>query len=248
MQSYNNHSTRRCEKLDGLSPPAFKSGGGNCPPSPTPLNVILLDYFSQTQFLLAALLASMAVHLDTVTQPLGVSVTVDTSWEGLEDFAMVGGQSKQRTKEQKIPVPSILDRNQSSFSSPTILLTHPPAFILPFHFLSLQLPNTNIFSPPFPSLFLFSLLFYSLPPSLRFPFPTIPFSPHPPTQILTSVHRRTLVVSKAVSIKLVPTSVTALLDTREQMQHTVVSYLYMSTLKLPQMDPFLIFLYSDPSL
>ena len=122
----------------------------------------------------------MVVHPETVARPLGVSVTVDTSWEGLEDFAMVGGQSKQRTKEQKIPVPSILDRNQSSFSSPTILLTHPPAFILPFHFLSLQLPNTNLFSPPFSfPLPLFSPILF--PPSLPpLPFPYYSLFP-PPT-------------------------------------------------------------------
>ena len=42
MQSYNNHNTKRCEKLEGLSPPAFKSGGATAPPappSPTPLSL-----------------------------------------------------------------------------------------------------------------------------------------------------------------------------------------------------------------
>ena len=60
------------------------------------LHVTLLDYFSQTQFPLGALLATMAVQPETVTQPLGVSVTVDTSWEGPEDFVMVGQSKEQR--------------------------------------------------------------------------------------------------------------------------------------------------------
>ena len=149
---------------------------------------------------------------------------------------MANLNNEQKNKRFLYPQYSIVIRVHSLLlpsCSPILLPSFSPSTFFPFNS---QIP---IFSLPlFPSLFLSSLLFYSLPPSLRFPFPTIPFSPHPPTQILTSVHRRTLVVSKAVSIKLVPTSVTALLDTREQMQHTVVSYLYMSTLKLPQWIPF----------
>ena len=52
-------------------------------------------HFFQTQFPLAALLAGMAVQLETATRPPGVSVTVDTSWGGLEDFVMVG-QSRRK--------------------------------------------------------------------------------------------------------------------------------------------------------
>ena len=32
LQSYNNHSTKRCEKLGGAEPPSFQNWGGNCPP------------------------------------------------------------------------------------------------------------------------------------------------------------------------------------------------------------------------
>ena len=52
------HSKLRCEKLEGLSPPAFKSEGGNCPPalpSPTPLQI----------YITCTLLALQVVHTIT---------------------------------------------------------------------------------------------------------------------------------------------------------------------------------------
>lgn len=167
--------------------------------------------FSQTQFPLAALLAGMVVHPETVARPPGVSVTVDTSWEELEGFAMVGGQSNKTNCALKNSLHTAFTPSPS-ISLPLLILLH---FILlflslPFFPLSHSFPLPPHFSLSFPSPFPF--FFFSLMPS------------HPSlTQILTSVHRKTLAVSKAVSIKLVSTSVTALLGTREQMQHTVVS-------------------------
>ena len=174
-------------------------------------NITLLTCFFQTQFLLAALLASMAVQPETVTRPPGVSVTVDTSWGGLEDFVMVG-----QFKKQQIPAPSILLIGVHSYP---YHLVHPSSCLhspLPLSFCS------NLLSPLF--LHLRFLLPFS-PILLLSPFSfnslSSPMPPRP--QILTSAHRGTLDVSKDASIKLVPTSVTAFLDTRERMQHTVVS-------------------------
>ena len=104
--------------------------------------------FSQTQFPLAALLAGMAVHPETVAQPLGVSVTVDTSWEGLEDFVMVGGQSN-KTNDSYCALKNSL---HTAFTpSPSISL--PLLILLHFILLSLSLPFFPL-SHSFPSLFL----------------------------------------------------------------------------------------------
>ena len=110
----------------------------------------MLPYFnfSQTQFPLAALLAGMAVHPETVAQPLGVSVTVDTSWEGLEDSVMVGGQSN-KTNDSYCALKNSLHiafTPSPSISLPLLILLH---FIL----LSLSLPFFPL-SHSFPSLFL----------------------------------------------------------------------------------------------
>ena len=170
-------------------------------------NITLLTCFFQTQFLLAALLASMAVQPETVTWPPGVSVTVDTSWGGLEDFVKVG-----QSKEQQIPVSSILLIRVHHLVHPSSCLHSPLPLSFCSNLLSPLFLHPHFLLPFSPILLLSPFSFNSL---------SSPMPPHP--QILMNAHRGTLDVSKDASIKLVPTSVTASLDTREQMQHTVVS-------------------------
>ena len=124
-------------------------------------------HFFQTQFLLAALLASMAVQPETVTWAPGVSVTVDTSWEGLEDFVKVG-----QSKEQQIPAPSILLIRVHSYP---YHLVHPSSCLhspLPLSF------RSNLLSPLFLHL---CFLFPFSPILLLSPFSFISLSsPMPP--------------------------------------------------------------------
>ena len=135
------------------------------------LHVIVFDYFSQTQFPLAALLAGMAVHPETVARPPGVSVTVDTSWEGLEDFAMVGGQSNKTNDTYyalKNPLHTAFTPSPS-ISLPLLILLH---FILlslslPFFPLSHSFPSLFLLISPSPSLPHFFFFSLSCPPLIH---------------------------------------------------------------------------------
>ena len=140
------------------------------------LHVIVLDYFSQTQFPLAALLAGMVVHPETVARPPGVSVTVDTSWEGLEDFAMVGG-SERYLYPQYISFFSYHLAHQSSCLHSSLPLSVPSTPKTPISFLT-SLLLSPLFSVPssVPPL----LFYYSLPP----PFLAVPSTPKTPLTTL----------------------------------------------------------------
>ena len=127
-------------------------------------------HFSQRQFPLGALPASMAVQPETVTRPPGVSVTVDTSWGELEDFVMVSQSEKQMI------LYIFIGHIHALKNLITLHCFHSTPIVPTF------LPLLLLISLPF--LLFFSLPFFPFPSLLPFPFSLPPlFSPSFPLPI-----------------------------------------------------------------